>query len=84
MEIDLGEKPRCKVKVSGQIFEVEIPSVKKSLQYSEALKQEGADQAELFLNFLNDIGLPKEVSVELSVFQLQKLADGLFSVSKKN
>lgn len=79
MEIDLGVKPSVKVKLGTDCFDMSVPSVKNSMEFSKLVESCSDDfsRTELFVDFMSKLGLPKEVIEELSLQQLTMLSEGL-------
>ena len=83
MDIDLGEKPVANVKVGSKTYEVKLPTVRDAQWLQDELKKEEGKEVDVMLDFIDRLGLPKDVGETLTPLQLQKLSDGLIGTQKK-
>jgi hypothetical protein len=81
-ELDLGEKAKLAVKFGGATFEVALPNVKQAMEYKDSLDANKGKETELFLGLLEKLGLPKEVSEQLTLVQMEQLANALMAAKK--
>jgi hypothetical protein len=83
MDLDLGSNVQVNVKVMGGEYKMRVPTVKEAREFQKKSEDKKADQTEVLLDLLSDLGMPKEVAESLDVVQIRKLSDGLLSVSEK-
>lgn len=83
MEIDLGTKPSYNIKVNGQSYKMDCPTVLQAQALKEDLDKKDKSEISVFLNFVVKLGLPKEVAADLAPIQLVKLGEGLLGDAKK-
>lgn len=84
MDLDLGEKASLKVKVGEESYKVAIPTVKQAINFKKELDGNEGQEAQVFIDLLSKLGMPKEIAEDLSLSQMSKLADALMGASKKN
>jgi hypothetical protein len=84
MDLDLGSKAVMNVKVNGEEYPIEAPTVSQTEKYQKAIKKKGdSDQMEAFSIFMVDLGMPEEVMKKLDVVQVRKLSEGLIGLVEK-
>ena len=83
MDLDLGSKVVCNVKVNGQEYKMSAPTVKQTDELNVKSKAKNADELKVYLDFIEDLGMPRKVAENLDVVQLQKLTEGLLGLVKK-
>ena len=83
MDIDLGSKPKYNIKVNGQSYPMDCPTVIQAQSLKDELDKKERSEISVFLNFVVKLGLPKEVAADLAPLQLVKLGEGLLGDSKK-
>jgi len=84
MEIDLGEKAKVIVKLGTSVYPMEVPTVKKAMDFKKLSEDSGDNEkAFVFIDFIVRLGLPQNVADDLSMPQLIKLAEGLMGGSEK-
>lgn len=77
MVLDLGSKTVYEVKYEGRVFSLREPTAKDINDYQKAGEGEAGQSVENLLDFLNSLGLPKEVGEELGMSKLQMLTEHL-------
>jgi hypothetical protein len=78
------KKRTLKLNVYGNSYEIDFPTVKKTQQYAEKLKEFGDDGAvDAVLDFLGDLGLPKNVTEEMEPEHLGQVIEALVPEKKK-
>jgi len=83
MDLDLGSKAICNVKVGGSEYKMSAPTVKQSETYQKSLGKKQGSEMGAFIDLLAELGLPKEVSEDLDVIQIRKLSEGLLGLVEK-
>ncbi len=83
MKIDLGNKPKLEVIVSGASYDMDVPDIRQAQKLRDKLQKEKADEIDSFIGFLSDLGLPEDVAEKLTPQQLTKLSEGILGDSKK-
>ena len=83
MELDLGEKEIANVKLAGKSYQVSLPTIKAAKKFEAMKKEKGDDDLDLYVDFLADLGLPREVSESLTLRQFRVLSEGLMGDSEK-
>ncbi len=84
MDIDLGEKPKAKVKLGASVYPMDVPTVRQAMEFKKKIDDtDENDQALVFLDLITDLGMPKSAADKLSVQQLTKLAQGLMGDAEK-
>jgi hypothetical protein len=84
MDLDLGSSIVFNVKVNGGEYKMTAPTVMQAQSFQEKCKDNEGEELPIFLNFIVDLGMPKDVAKKLDVVQLRKLSEGLMDISKKN
>lgn len=82
-EIDLGEKEVANVKLAGKVYKMDLPTVKAAKKFDDLKKQKGEENLDLYVEFLSDLGLPKDICESLTLRQFKKLSEGLMGDSEK-
>lgn len=73
-----------KVKYKGHAYDVRLPSVGEINNYSKELKKKGEEESfDLLVALLEKLGLPSEISMELSQASFEKLIAELIPSKKK-
>lgn len=80
--LDLGEKRKLDVKFEGKIYELTYPSVQMGLEYDEKYKKQEKSDTEIMIEFVEELGLPREVAIQLEDFQFVKLVQELRKAPK--
>ena len=80
--IEIGDE-KLRVRVKGQDFELNKPTMKQMSAYREKFKDEGAATFDIFTDFLVEAGLPRETVENISSASALTLIEHL-SGSKKN
>lgn len=72
--IDLGNDEIFSVKLNGKSYDIREPTVKDATAFQKAQKdkQEG-DEISLFINFLEGLGLPRDIAENLSLSKIEIL-----------
>lgn len=83
MDLDLGSKAVCNVKVGGKEYKMSAPTVKQSENYQKSLSKSKGGEMNAFIDLLDELGLPREVSENLDVVQVRKLSEGLLGLVEK-
>ena len=83
MDLDLGEKAVCNVKVGGKEYKMSAPTVKQSEVYQAKLSKKKDGEMSAFIDLLEDLGLPRNISENLDVVQVRKLSEGLLGLVEK-
>lgn len=81
-ELDFSQDQKIKVKYGSQSYEVKYPSVKEVILYRDSVEKSPGKESEIFLDFLSQLGLPKEVSESLSMRHVTALAEALMETKK--
>jgi hypothetical protein len=81
MEINLDSEILVRAKFGGQTFELREPTVKQVQAFQKMMKD--GDEMDSYLEFLEDLGLPKDVTENLGITKLQKLSEGLLGNFEK-
>jgi len=72
------------LKVYGEEYKILFPTVSQVQNYAKELNKRGEEDAgELLLEFLDKLGLPKEVSGEMESDHLQQVVNALMPAKKK-
>lgn len=77
MKIDLGTKEAVSVNYAGQSYEMTLPTVKQAQKLRNKLKDEGADDIDVFIELLSELGMPSDVAEDMTAQQLVRLSEGL-------
>lgn len=83
--LDLGAKTVYEIKYDGKTYQLKEPTARDINNYQKASKENEGKELENLLNFLNDLGLPKEIGEELGLSKIEKLSKyliGEFSEKK--
>lgn len=85
MDLDLGSKVTCNVKVDGAEYKISAPTVLQTEKYQKELNKVENDGQSVgaFIDFLEQLGMPRNVSQNLDVVQLRKLSEGLLGLVEK-
>lgn len=83
MDIDLGKKTSLKVKVDDKEYDIFAPTVLQAQKFQENAKKVEDGDLLPFINFLQELGLPKDVTEFLDIHQFKKLSDGLLGMVEK-
>jgi hypothetical protein len=83
MIIDLGEIQKASVKIGASTYEVGVPNLEQSQNFRDKMKGQEGKELEVFVELMDELGLPSEVSKKLSVAQLGKLSEGLLGTPGK-
>ena len=83
MDLDLGQKAVCNVKVGGKEYKMTAPTVKQTEEYQLGLKKSKGGEMSAFIDFLDTLGLPRAVAENLDHVQVRKLSDGLLGLVEK-
>jgi len=83
MDLDLGEKAVCNVKVGGKEYKMNAPTVKQSESYQKNMAKKKDGEMTAFIDLLDELGLPREVSENLDVVQVRRLSEGLLGLVEK-
>lgn len=70
---------KLEFKFNGKPYELEYPTIKKINQFRKELKKPEADEVEVIIGFLCDLGAEKEVVESLRISQLNALVEELTS-----
>lgn len=85
MKIDLGQVIVYEVTLGEKTFSLREPTVKDIKKMQDETKTMGENSLEAYLNFLSEIGLPKDVAETMGISKMQMLTESLVSsVGKKN
>ena len=83
MDLDLGEKAICNVKVGGKEYKMSAPTVRQSEIYQKTLAKKSGSEMSAFISLLEELGLPKQISENLDLVQVRKLSEGLLGLVEK-
>lgn len=84
MKIDLGSTVVYEVTLGEQNYKLREPTVL-DIKLFQADSKNNEDQVGCFVNFLANLGLPKEVSEGMGISKMEKLTEALISsIGKKN
>ena len=84
MDIDLGElRPKANVKLGSETYKVSLPTIADSERLDSARKAKGDNDMDIYYDFFDTLGMPKDVCKSLTADQLTKLSEGLIGASKK-
>jgi hypothetical protein len=84
-EINLGQPTVLKINYGGKTYEVRRPRFKELSDYQVRLSQIKDDEQKMMneiLDFLANLGFPKDVSMELEVDQMERLIESVTSKKK--
>lgn len=85
--LEVVDVSKEKIKIAGNIYDVDVPSVEQVQQLNKTLKAVDTDNSvdtfDALISFLNELGIPDEVVKKLKLRQLQMITEHL-SGSKKN
>ena len=81
--IDLGNDSVYMVQVNGTSYEVREPKIKDARAFQKAQKKKGDDEMGVFIDFLDGLGLPREVSENLALSKIKTLTDRLIGDLEK-
>ena len=68
------------LKWNGDEYNLKHPSVKKHIAYTKSLQKNKGKEVECLIDFLEGLGLPKEVSYEMEFSHLQQVVGALTGV----
>ena len=71
MRIDLGEEIIFEVVMGSEVYKLREPKL------SEVKKFHSASSDDAFVDFIVELGMPRDVAEGLGVLKLKKLADGI-------
>ena len=84
MQIDLGQKPKADVKVGASVYQMDVPSVRQSQAFKDKMEAgEKGKEFDIFVEFIETLGMPRQVVEELSIEQVTRLTEGLMGDSGK-
>lgn len=83
MDIDLGSKKFANVKVNGETYKLSLPTVKQTDEFRAKTNAEDSNLSELYFEFLEELGMPRDIVEQLDIHQFQKLSDGLLGMAGK-
>ena len=77
MVLDLGAKTVYEVKYDGKLYSLQEPTARQINAYQKSSSADESNTIESLLDFLSELGLPKEVGNELGISKLQMLTEHL-------
>ncbi len=83
MSFKLEKKHKELIEIYGQQIEITKPTVGQLAQFQSAAKKEGFNEVEESLNFLESIGVPKNILADLIAEDYQALIEYIFTPKKK-
>jgi len=83
MELDLGAKAVINVSVDGKKHAMRMPTVIEAQLFQQKMKGAKDNDLELFCEFVDVLGMPKDVSSNLDIHQFKKLSEGLLGMAEK-
>jgi hypothetical protein len=82
--LEIKTKNTLKVSIDGTVYEIRKPSIKEVQELTEALKKAGeTGTVDVVLDHYESLGLPKNISVEMTLETLTLLGEHL-NGAKKN
>jgi hypothetical protein len=78
------EKTKIELDVYGTVYNLSRPSFKQALDLKEKNKDKSEEEAnEIMLEFLESLGLPKNVTMDMEVDHVTQILDVLMPSKKK-
>lgn len=71
-----------KFKVYGKEYELASPTVRQVHQFNKKAKEEGVDDVELSIAFINELGLPEDEAWEMETAHLKEIIDTVIGQKK--
>jgi hypothetical protein len=72
------------VKVNGKVYQVDFPSFEQGIKYAQQVKDVEEEAAPMkLIDFLDDLGLPKEISMKMQSNHIEQLVAALLPSKKK-
>ena len=78
------KRRELELNVYGNDYKLSFPSVKQTQDYAKKAKRAGDDEsASMLVEFLDKLGLPKDISLEMEAEHLTQVVEALIPQGKK-
>lgn len=77
MAIKIDSALVLELEINGVVYKLREPSVKEMNDFTEGNLKEDTDKVDLILSFLECLGLPKTISMNLGMSQVRGVVDSL-------
>lgn len=81
--LKIEKKPKEKMEIYGTEFDLSVPTVKQIKSFHDASKTEGFDEFKISVDFLIELGFPKELIDELTADDFKSVIEHVFNPKKK-
>lgn len=82
MELVFDKRTEIKLSVYGQTYTLKKPTIKQVKSFESRMKDSSGKEMEMASEFLNELGLPIEVTENLEVDHFSKIVESLMGVKK--
>jgi len=78
------QRRKLEIDIYGESVEMRFPTVRESQGYGDKMKKAGEEKAgDMLLDFLSDLGLPKNIAESMEAEHLTELMEALIPAKKK-